>query len=81
MPDLHSSSLLSIGQLCDENYSAAEAVTGGAFENAQNLVIIRRICENVVNHLQPKEGFPLITDNSSSTGILTKLIKPRRSKS
>ena len=61
--------------------SAAEAETGGAFENALNLVLIRRICENVFNHPQPKEGSPLITDNSTSTGILTKLIKPRRSKS
>ena len=61
--------------------SAAEAETGGAFENSLNLVSIRRICEQVFNHPQPRKGSPLITDNSTSTGILTRLIKPRRSKS
>ena len=29
---------------------------------------------------QPKDGCPLITDNLTSQGILTKLIKPRKSK-
>ena len=61
--------------------SAAEAETGGAFENSLNLVSIRRICEQDFNHPQPRKGSPLITDNSTSTGILTRLIKPRRSKS
>jgi hypothetical protein len=60
--------------------SAAEAETGGSFENGQNLVPIRRICERVFNHPQPKKGNPLITDNSTSRGILTHLVKPRRSK-
>ena len=61
--------------------SAAEAETGDAFEKAQNLVLIRRICEHVFNHPKPKEGSPLMTDNSTSTSLLNKLIKPRRSKS
>jgi len=60
--------------------SAAESETGGAFENAQHLIPIKYICEKIFNHPQPKDGSPLITDNSTSHGIATRLIKPRRSK-
>ncbi len=60
--------------------SAAEAETGGAFENAQNLIPICTICEKVFNHPQLANGSPLITDNSTSNGIINKMIKPRTSK-
>ena len=60
--------------------SAAEAETGGSFKSAQHIIPIKRKLENVFGHPQPKDGCPLITDNLTSQGILTKLIKPRKSK-
>jgi hypothetical protein len=59
--------------------SAAEAETGGLYINAQNAVPIRNDCE-FLGHPQPATGTPLVTDNASAHGILTKLMKPRRSK-
>ena len=60
--------------------SAAEAETGGTFENAQNVIPMAWLLKNVFSHPQPALGSPIITDNLTSRGILTKLIKPRKSK-
>ena len=60
--------------------SAAEAESGGTFENAQNIIPMAWILKNVLSHPQPALGSPIITDNLTSRGFLTKLIKPRKSK-
>mgnify|MGYP001256489781 FL=1 len=33
-----------------------------------------------LDHPQPYDGTPLVTDNASSHGLLTKLMKPKRAK-
>ena len=60
--------------------SSAEAEIGGTFENAQNVIPLRNILENVYLHHQPTKGSPIITYNIKSKGILTRFIKPRKSK-
>jgi len=41
---------------------------------------MKHILETVFRHPQPEKGSPIVTDNLTSQGILTKLIKPRKSK-
>ena len=60
--------------------SAAEAETGGTYINAQNVIPLRHILETVFQHPRPVLGSPIITDNLTSKGILTHLIKPHKSK-
>ena len=60
--------------------SSAEAETGGTFANAQHVIPMKHILETVFRHPQPAKGSPIVTDNLTSQGILTKLIKPRKSK-
>jgi hypothetical protein len=60
--------------------SSAEAETGGAYLNAQNVIPLRHILETVFHHPQPKLGSPIITNNITSQGILTHFIKSRKSK-
>jgi hypothetical protein len=59
--------------------SAAEAETGGVFVNAQ-IIIPTRATLIAMGHPQPITGTPLVTDNSTSHGILKNLIKPKKSK-
>jgi hypothetical protein len=59
--------------------SAAEAETGGVFVNAQ-IIVPTRATLIAMGHPQPSTGTPLVTDNSTSHGILKNLIKPKKSK-
>jgi hypothetical protein len=59
--------------------SAAEAETGGVFINAQVIIPTRTTLIDM-GHPQPTTGTPLVTDNSTSHGILKNLIKPKKSK-
>ena len=56
-----------------------ESETGGLYSNAQNGVPMRNDLE-FLDHSQPKDGTTLVTDNASSHGLLTKLMKPKRAK-
>ena len=58
--------------------SAAEAETGGIFDNAQFCIPIREILK-AMNHSQPPT--PLKTDNSTSLGYVQNNIQLKRSKS
>jgi len=60
--------------------SVTEAETGGIFHNAQDAIPITRILIHVLKHPQPELGTPIVIDNITSKGIITKLIKPRKSK-
>ena len=60
--------------------STAEAETGGIFHTSQTAIPIARILTHVLKHPQPADGTPIVTDNATSKGIITKLIKPRKSK-
>ena len=60
--------------------SSTESGTGGTFENAQNVIPLRHILETVYLHQQPTKGSPIITDNLTYQGILTRFIKPRELK-
>jgi len=60
--------------------SSAEAETGGIFHNAQHTIPITRILIHVLKHPQPELGTPIVTDNVTLKGIISKLIKPRKSK-
>jgi hypothetical protein len=57
--------------------AASEAELGAAFTNAQKAVPMRQALEDM-GHPQPPT--PLKTDNSTAHGILTSLIKQKRSK-
>jgi hypothetical protein len=59
--------------------SSAESETGGLYSNAQNGVPMRNDLK-FLDHQQPEDGTPLVTDNASSHGLLTKLMKPKRAK-
>ena len=50
------------------------------FENTQNVIPLRHILETVYLHQQTTKGFPIITENLTSQGILTCFIKTRKSK-
>jgi hypothetical protein len=54
---------------------AAEAETGGVFVNAQNHRT--RATLIAMGHPQPSTGTPLVTDNSTSKGILKKSHRPK----
>ena len=60
--------------------SSYKAETGGTFENTQNVIPLRHILEKVYLHQQPTKGSPIITENLTSQGILTRFIKPCKSK-
>ena len=60
--------------------SSSKAETGGTLENAQNVIPTRHILGTVYLHQQPTTGSPIITDNIASQGILTRYIKPCKSK-
>ena len=59
--------------------SSAESETGGLYSNEQNGA---PMCTNLefLDHPKPKDGTPLVTDNTSSHGLLTKLMKQKRAK-
>jgi len=54
--------------------SAAEAETQVLSIMGKISSPLRRICLDIFDHPHPKESSPMITDNSTSAGILTKLI-------
>ena len=60
--------------------ASSEAETGGTFEKAQNVIPLKYIIKKVYLYQQPTKGSPIITKNITSQGILTRFIKPRKSK-
>ena len=60
--------------------SSAEAETGGTFENAQNIIPLRHIIENMLLHRQPTKVSPIVADNLTSQGTLTFFIRHSKSK-
>ena len=60
--------------------SSAESEIGGTFDNAQNLIPLRHILKTVYLYQQPTKGSPIITDNLRYKGVLTRFIKPHKSK-
>ena len=60
--------------------ASSEAETGGTFEKAQNVIPLKYITKKVYLYQQPTKGSPIITKNITSQGILTRFIKPRKSK-
>jgi len=59
--------------------SASEAEIGALFLNAQDAVPIRTALEEM-GHIQPPNGTPLETDNSTAHGILHAQVRLKRSK-
>jgi hypothetical protein len=57
--------------------SAAEAECGGLYHNAQNSVPIR---DALIAIAHPQPPTPIKMDNSTALGIVTSLMKPKRSK-
>ena len=57
--------------------STAEAETAGLFQNAQNIISIRRVLEALGYAQDPT---PLKTDNETSYGFITNNIQQRKSK-
>ena len=55
--------------------SSEEAEYGGLYMNAQEQVPIRNITIEL-GHLQPPYGTPVITDSSTSYGIINRTVKP-----
>ena len=60
--------------------SAAESETEGIFSATQKSIPLRRLLIEI-GHPQPINGTPIKTDNLTAKGILSKLIKPAKSKS
>ena len=60
-------------------FSSAKSETGGLYNNTQNGVPMQNDLE-FLDHQQPKDGTPFVTDNESSHGPLTKLMKPSQAK-
>ena len=60
--------------------SSAESETGVTFENAQNVIPIILILESVYLHQQPTKVPPIFIDNLTYQGILTRFLKPQKSK-
>jgi hypothetical protein len=58
--------------------SAAEAECGGLFHNSQNAIPIR---DTLIAMGHPQPPTPIKTDNLTTLGIVTSLMKPKRSKS
>ena len=58
--------------------SAAEAETGGVFENSQTSITIKHMLETL-GHPQPPT--PIKTDNATASSFFNKTLKARRSKS
>lgn len=56
-----------------------ESEKGGLYSNAQNGVQMHNNLE-FLDHSQPEDGTLLFTDNASSHGLLTKLMKPTQAK-
>jgi len=79
-PKMNGAILITCKDLQGVVCSAAEAETGGIFNNVQSSIPIARILIHVLKHPQPELGTPIVTDNVTSKGIITKLIKPRKSK-
>ncbi|GFH47516.1 hypothetical protein CTEN210_03991 [Chaetoceros tenuissimus] len=78
-PPLNGAVLVECKKLDPVASSSAESETGGLYNNAQNGVPMRNDLE-FLDHPQPDDGTPLVTDNASSHGLLTKLMKPKRAK-
>ncbi|GFH59506.1 hypothetical protein CTEN210_15982 [Chaetoceros tenuissimus] len=78
-PPLNGAVLVKCKKLDPVASSSAESETGGLYSNAQNGVPMRNDLE-FLDHPQPDDGTPLVTDNASSHGLLTKLMKPKRAK-
>lgn len=57
--------------------SAAEAECGGLYHNAQNAIPIR---EALIALGHPQPATPIKTDNSTALGIVSNLMKPKKSK-
>jgi hypothetical protein len=57
--------------------SAAEAECGGLYHNSQNAIPIR---DSLIAIGHPQPPTPIKTDNSTALGIVTSLMKPKRSK-
>ena len=60
--------------------SSYEAKSGGIFDNAQNIIPLRHLLQNIFCNPQPKEVSPIITNNLTSFGIFTHFTKPLNSK-
>ena len=60
--------------------SAAEAECGGTFENARAAIPIAYVLAHILKHPQPLRGVPTVTNNNASKKLLTRLIKPKKSK-
>jgi len=61
MPDLHSSSLLSIGQLCDENYSAVFTKITFKADSGASSTYIRRNDQDILRNIRPTTTGPTVS--------------------